>query len=107
MAAAQSDERNRQQRPAHHRTSHASASATRALRQVGGTDPPTLEDNLLRSALLRLRCEAAGAQARFAGVRRASNPFARATAPEPITWLTPAARAELAAAWWRGWDGTG
>ena len=81
--------------------------ATRALRQVGGTDPPTLEDNLLRSALLRLRCEAAGAQARFAGVRRASNPFARATAPEPITWLTPAARAELAAAWWRGWDGTG
>ena len=79
--------------------------ATCMLRRVLKPGAPTVDDDLLRVARLRFRCEAAGAQARFAGVRRASNPFARTDAPEPITDLTPAARAELAAAWWRGWDG--
>jgi hypothetical protein len=79
--------------------------ATRTLRPLEPPAPLVVDEGVLRAARLARRCEAAGAEARFAGARRASNPFARTDGSEPIGGLTRAAREQLAAAWWRGWDG--
>ena len=79
--------------------------ATLVRRPLERAAPLAVDGDLLRAARLARRCEAAGAEARFAGARRSSNPFACGDVPERIGGLTRAARAQLAAAWWRGWDG--
>jgi hypothetical protein len=73
--------------------------ATRAIRWT--PDPVALPDPLG----ILVKCEVAGAKARYAGVGRDANPFAERPAAETIRLLAPQARQELAQAWWRGWDG--